>query len=336
MSSTQRITDRLPEFYKAREKSSLLKQFLDGFGQSLGEAERDIYRIMRDHWVDTAKGTGLDELGAVFLTKRHPSEEDEPYRRRIKRALQEYKGGGTVEAIRLALRSLLVPLGDQVEIVEFPPTPARLDLEVSSGDTWKVSSLGIRSVVPAVTIKIESADAEARDPQVLNKTTGQSIGLRGILKSGQELNIEDGRATIDNQVVTDRLTSTAAPAIPRYESEWQYTEFLQGKIGVFDRGTFDEAFFATPLPRVRIGFNWITMKASTVEVRIPRSVMDRTGIREAEIVQSLNAIKAAGVEMRIKIVETNQPPGSTPASTPPRSPTVSPPLETPRRRRRNA
>jgi hypothetical protein len=337
MSSTQRIVDRLPEFYKTREKNSLLLQFIDGFGKSLGETERDVYRVMREHWVDTARGSGLDQLGSIFATARQTGEEDEPYRRRIKRSLQEYKGGGTVEAIRLALRSLLAPLGEHVQVLEFPPTPTTLDLQVSSGDTWKTASLGIASVVPSISITIESVEAEVKDPEILNRTTSQSIGLEGVLKSGQNLVIDSGQAKLDGRDATDRLTSKTIPSIPRHESEWQYTEFLHGRIGVFDKGSFDEAYFATPLPKVRIRFDWTALKASTVEVRIPRRVLERTGIRESEILRTLNAIKAAGVEMRIKVLETDKTPQPTFTPPPKLSPAIAtPPVTAPKRRKQSA
>jgi len=320
MSSTQRIIERLPEFYKTREKKSLLLQFIDSFGKSLGEVEKDVFQIMRGHWVDTAKGSDLDELGAIFTVVRQTGEEDQPYRRRIKRALQEYKGGGTVDAIRLALRSLFVPLGDTFEIMEFPPTPTTFEVAVSSGDAWKMSSLGIGSVVPSVSITVESGDAEVRDPRLINKTTGESTGFEGLLKSGQELVLKENRATVDGHDATNGLNPKKMASIPRFESEWQYTEFLHGRIGVFDKGSFDEAFFATPLAKVRIGFSWTTLKASTVEVRVSRRVLERTGIREGEMMRTLNAIKASGVEMRIKVVETDKPPE--PATVPP--PAISP------------
>jgi hypothetical protein len=335
--STQRIIERLPEFYKTREKKSLLIQFIDSFGKALGEVEKDVFQIMRGHWIDTAKGSDLDELGSIFNVKRQTGEEDQPYRRRVKRALQEYKGGGTIEALRLALRSLLVPHGDKFQIVEFPPTPTSLEVQVSSGDGWKMSSLGIDSAIPSVNMTIESGETEVRDPQIINKTTGKSIGFEGPLKPGQRLVIEDGKATLDGREATERLTTKHIAAIPRYESDWQYTEFLHGKIGIFDKGSFDETFFATPLAKVKIKFDWTTLKASTVEVRISRRILDRTGIKESEILRTLNAIKASGVEMRIKILETDQPPEPTTAPPPTVSPVPAAPVPVPGpRRKRNA
>jgi hypothetical protein len=338
MSNTQRIVERLPEFYKTREKNSLFLQFIDGFGKALGESEKDVFQIMRGHWVDTAKGSDLDQLGAIFAIARQTGEQDQPYRRRIKRALQEYKGGGTIDAIRLALRSLLVPHGDRFQIVEFPPTPITFEVEVSSGDAWKMSSLGVESVVPSVTLTIESIDAELRDPRIINKTTGQSIGFGGLVKSNQELIIEDSKAKLDGREATDRLTTRNIPSIPRYESEWQYTEFLEGKIGIFDKGVFDETFFATPLPKVKIRFSWTTLKASTVEVRISRRILERTGIRESEMLRTLNAIKASGVEMRMKVLETENPSEPITISPPAASAPVAqvPVVSVPRRRKRNA
>ena len=270
---------------------------------------------MRGHWVDTAKGLDLDRLGAIFAIARQASELDPRYRRRIKRALQEFKGGGTIEAVRRALGALITPYANGFELVEFPPTPIAFEIEVSSGDTWKASSLGIGSVSPEITITVQSKGAQVREPRITNKTTGQSVSYKGVLKAGQELVI-DGTGRVDSADVTDQLTAKTTPPIPRSESEWQYTEFLHGKIGVFDSGAFDEVFFATPLPKVKVRFNWVTRKTSTVEVRIPRSVLEKTGIKEEEILRTLNAIKASGIDMRVKITDVEQQPRVTPTTIP--------------------
>src|SRR5438093_1544695 len=128
MSSTQDIIERLPEFFKTRSARSLLFQFIDGFGNGLRETERDLFRIMRGHWVDTAKGVDLDKLGAVFKIRRKTGEEDLPFRRRVKRAIQEYKGGGTRPAIDLALEAMFGPYAREAEVEEWPLTPIAIEI----------------------------------------------------------------------------------------------------------------------------------------------------------------------------------------------------------------
>jgi hypothetical protein len=326
MSKTQGIADRLPQFYKTREEGSLLLKFLDSFAKTLSEQEKDIFRIMRGHWIDTAKGGDLDLLGSAFKIVRQKGELDTSLRRRIKRALQEYKGGGTIAAIQLALRSILAPYSDQLQIVEFPETPIAFEVEATSGSTWKAASLGIRDVTPKITISLRSKDEEVRDPRVINLDLGASVGMNGVLKSGRELVLAEGKGTLDGEDVTSRLTSNHVPPILRKGSEWQYTDLLQGKIGVFDTGLFDEAFFATPLPTVRIRFDWTTRKASTVEVRIPSIVMERIGMKENAISSALESIKALGVEMRLVIegveTKTSLVIPATQGPTPPSSPEI--------------
>ncbi len=302
-STTKRIAERLPEFYKTWSEDSILYKFLNSFGKTLNESEKDLFRIMRAHWIDTAQGVDLDKLASIFNLARQPGEIDRPFRRRIRRAIQEYKGGGTRAAMELALKALFGSYGEKVQLVEFPPTPISFEIEAVSGDTWRAASLGIADVTPTVTMRVQTREGEVRDPKVANLSVNKSVGIKGLLKSGQELTLSNGKARIDGADAIEDSTDGQVPAILRRGSEWQYTEFLHGKLGVFDSGVFDESFFATPLPKVKIRFDWITQKASTVEVRIPRAAMETTGMREDEVVRTLNAIKAAGIEVSVKIQE---------------------------------
>ena len=301
---TEAIMDRLHGFLKTRSDKSLLFHFVDGFGNSLRETEGDVFRILRGHWIDTAKGVDLDKLGAIFKIRRHLGEQDQPFRRRIKRAIQEYKGGGTVSAVEFALTAMFGSSAIQTEIIEFPPTSLAIEIEASSGDTWRVSSLGITDVVPKISMSIQSKGAEVRDPSIRNMATGESRGIRGTMRSGQEVVLSAEKGEIDGIDITDKVTGKSQPTILRKGSDWQYGEFLQGKIGVFDSGQFDESFFATPLPKVRIRLEWTARKASAIEIRIPRATLDKTGLGKEEIVGALNAIKASGIEMLVRIEET--------------------------------
>ncbi len=308
--TNQRIRERLPSFYKTWTDKSILSQFIEAFAKSLSETEKDLFRIMRGHWIDTAEGVDLDKLAAVNNVHRQVGEPDMAFRRRVKRAIQEYKGGGTVAALQTALKGLFGPQAQSIEIIEFPPTPISFSVDVTSGDTWKATSLGIEDSAPQVTLSVETKGAQVRDPQITSLEEGQTIGLSGLLKSGEELSLNGGKVFVSGADMTAQAKGEKVPMVLRKGSEWQYKEFLHGKLGVFDTGTFDESFFATPLPTVRVRFDWITKKSSTVEVKIPKSVLEKTGVKDQEVMRTLTAIKAVGVDLYVK-VETG-PEGSRP------------------------
>lgn len=299
--TNQRIRERLPSFYKAWTDKSILSQFIEAFAKNLSEAEKDLFRIMRGHWIDTAEGVDLDKLAAVNNVHRQAGESDMVFRKRVKRAIQEYKGGGTVAALQTALKGLFGPQAQNVEIIEFPPTPISFSVDVTSGDTWKATSLGVEDSAPQVTLSVETKGAEVRDPQITSLEEGQSIGLSGLLKSGEDLSLKGKKAFVSGRDMTAQLKGEKVPNVLRKGSEWQYKEFLHGKLGVFDTGTFDESFFATPLPTVRVRFDWVTNKSSTVEVKIPKSVLEKTGVKDQEVLRTLNAIKAVGVELYVRV-----------------------------------
>lgn len=307
----QRIRERLPSYYKAWTEKSVISQFIEAFGKNLSETEKDLFRIMRGHWIDTAEGVDLDRLAAINNVHRQPGENDMTFRRRVKRAIQEYKGGGTVAALQTAIKGLFGPLAGSVEIVEFPPTPISISVDVTSGDTWKATSLGIEDSSPKITLTVETKGAEVRDPQVISLEQGQTTGISGLLKSGDELFLTGNKAFLSGTELSGQVKGEKVPNILRKGSEWQYKEFLHGKLGVFDTGTFDESFFATPLPTVRVRFDWVTKKSSTVQVKIPRSVLERTGIKDQEVTRALNAIKAVGVDLYVKVDTTAETPHPT-------------------------
>lgn len=318
MSATERIAERLPQFYKTWAKDSLIFKVLHSFGNPLAETERDLFRIMRGHWIDTARGADIDRLGSIFHLHRSRGETDNAFRRHVKRAIQEYKGGGTVSAVERALKTLLGLPGQEVQLVEFPQTPFSIAIQASSGDTWNLRTGGIEDITPSIRIALETK-GRIQDPRISNVETGQFIGLQGSLETGEELSLTDKSGSISGIDVTDRLISSQrSPAILRGGSNWQYSESLHSKIGVFDSGMFDESFFSTPLPKVGIRFDWVAHKTSTIEVRIPRPVLQKAGLGEEEVKQTLSSIKGAGIEVRLMIEEPTvvQPAAPIPLITP--------------------
>jgi hypothetical protein len=164
---TDRLVDLFPEVYAATDTESLLYKILDSVGLQLMNADEDVKRLLKSHWVDYASGTGLDGLGASFGVARRqvpnpkkkesadPSlpdfvpESDDAFRQRLKSVVRLFTGGGTPAAIKGAVRSALglpfdlsqlnlpeqyeilrTDIKDLIELVEFSPTSERIIFDI--------------------------------------------------------------------------------------------------------------------------------------------------------------------------------------------------------------
>jgi len=87
--TTERIMERLPSFYQTWTDKSIVSRFVESFAKTLNETERDLFRIMRGHWIDSAKGVDLKRLASIYNIHRQVGESDLSFRRRTKRAIQE-------------------------------------------------------------------------------------------------------------------------------------------------------------------------------------------------------------------------------------------------------
>jgi hypothetical protein len=109
---TDRLVALFPEVYAAREGDSLVHRFLDALGAELVHGDAAVKDLLKSHWVDYAKGGGLDGLGALFGVSRRllpngTREGDDTFRPLVKSTVPSFIGGGTVEAIKGAVRAAL-------------------------------------------------------------------------------------------------------------------------------------------------------------------------------------------------------------------------------------
>jgi hypothetical protein len=109
---TDRLAALFPEVYAAREGASLLHRLLDAAGAELMDADAEVKRLLKSHWVDYAEADALDGLAANFGVQRRlladgTMEPDEGFRRRLKGVVPYFTGGGTVKAVSGAVRSAL-------------------------------------------------------------------------------------------------------------------------------------------------------------------------------------------------------------------------------------
>ncbi len=301
MKPLDKIANRLPSIYKTWDENSVIYKFLSAFEKRFDESQKDVRRILRSHWIDTAHGNDIDRLGSLFSLTRPAGESDSDFKDKVKNAIQEYRGGGTVKAILTSLKaSLGTTNGERIELIENPPQKMRVEKIVRAGDTWSMTSQSISDVQPSLRLQVVEENAEAKNPSLQNITTGEAISFTNSLKTGEELTLKEGKATLGKTSITKKFTGTQI-TLTRRESSFQYTEALSEKIGLFDTASFDSSIFAVGIPEVSILFQWTAKRPATFEVRIPKTVLAHSGMELERVEKLINSVKAAGVTATVKI-----------------------------------
>jgi hypothetical protein len=153
---SNRISNRLPQFYNTWDTESVISHIINGFAYALGEQKKELYNIMRYHWIDTSYGKNLDLIGGIFKLKRRTSEKDDSFRERIKLFLVQFIGGGTKKSIISQTISFL-GITDSNEIpllIENPAKEKKLDISLTNGDEWTMKSQSIKDEQFSIEFKI--------------------------------------------------------------------------------------------------------------------------------------------------------------------------------------
>lgn len=302
MSRTQRIIDRFPNFYKSWDRTSLISKVVSALGKRLEESEKELVAILRSHWVDTAVRSDLDNLGASYNMKRRPNEPDSDYRDRLKRAIMDFKGGGTISGVLTSVKTVLgLPEEHHLELVENPPKRMYKELEVRTGETRELSSSSVLDAIPSITIGVKTEGSKITNPTITNTETNESITFQGVIESGKQLTIKDRKASLSGVDVTEKLSTTAMPKLLRKGSPWRYTELVEREIGVFDTARFDRSVFEVGIPTAMVAFMWTAHQPATFELRIPREVISEGSLSLVQEV--VDSIKAVGVKALVKLTK---------------------------------
>jgi hypothetical protein len=297
-----RITERLPHFYLKWDRESVISSLVSTFGTRIDEAENDLVSVMRAHWVDTSHGLSLDLMGALLQMKRQENESDRDFRLRLKTAILSYKGGGTLAAIRRSISLALgMPKEIPVEIVENPPRRMERSWNVRANQEWTVNPRSIEDSTPEITITVATENASVKSPELVNLTTGDKIGFKGMLSPGDVLQIGPGGATLNGKDASRNLSGEVVPNLPRIRSKWKYNEELGGNVGVFDKTEFDKCVFAVDIIS-RISFSWTARQPATFEVQVPKKLLAEAGLSPQNLQDIINSIKAAGVQADLKVI----------------------------------
>jgi hypothetical protein len=300
---TQRVAERLPEFYRSWDPDSVIYKLVDAFARSLNEQQQDIFRVARTHWVETAHNSDLDSIGAVFDLRRTDGESDADYRRRVKNGVQQFRGGGTPESVVSMVAGFLRVRKDQVGLEENPPTSIVVS-RTARGDTeWNLGSMSIEDAVPRLEITIDDESEKIVDPTLSVKETGASVRFRGTVTQGQRLVIDGGHAELDGEDVSDRLELKGTVALSRLGSTWSFHEALSSRVGTFDHATFDGSVFQKSVPTTRVRFEWTSRQPCTFELTIPYHALEKSGNSPEEVEAFLSIIRAQGIRATLRIKE---------------------------------
>ena len=304
MSRVERISNRLPRFYKHWKPDSLIFTLLQAVGKQLDDADLRIIDLIKTRWVDTADGDALEKLGTLVGAKRLSEENDSRFRQRLKRAVNEYKGGGTVSAILGSTRAVVFSAesGD-IQIIENPRVETSAEFMVKAGDSWMLGSNSITDEQPVGLSLTVEGEGSVENPQITNMATGELITLKGQLKNGEQLTIKDGKADIDGKEVTENVSPLKVPTLLRKKSNWRYSEAILERIAVFDTAKFDEHTFAVEVPTVTMRFDWLRSQPATFHVEIKSEALSKSNVTESYVETVLNSMKASGVKATIEVTE---------------------------------
>jgi hypothetical protein len=308
---TDRLVDLLPDVYAAAEPESLLHKLLDAVGAELMTADAALKRLLRSHWVDHATGAALDGLGAIYGVARRPLrggslETDAEFRRRLRSVVSLFTGGGTVLAVKGAVRSALglpfdlgtlsLPAGlredleQLVVLEEFAPIRERVvvDAVIPTDDA---SELALQTDLPSIApappriewtmtaggarlLSIERIDVHQgiRSDEGLFVPAGTTLvlttGPDGALSA-----VMDGRDVTDSFTDLDGNTPAVLPSVPPAHSEWRF----RARGALYDRSAFDaDETFDSPLFLVQL--SWLRLQPLTFDVVVPyflQSVVDQ-------------------------------------------------------------
>lgn len=302
MSRAEKISGRLPHFYKHWEAGSSIYGFIFALGKFLDESEKELVAIMHAHWVDTARGVELDRIGAIYNIKRKEKETDEDYKGYLKTAIISYKGGGTLGAIQTMARiALRLPPDQTVKIVENPPLAMKKNWEVSAGHEWWINPGSIHDAEPEITISVKTEKAKIKDPTITNLTTGESIVYKGEISHGDILKFVKGKAILNGQDQNGKLSSSSIPILPRRRSRWKYSEFAGENIGTFDKTSFDKSVFAVDIIS-SVTFEWNANQPASFELHLHKETLEKAGITAGYMQNVLNSVKGSGIKAIVKVI----------------------------------
>jgi hypothetical protein len=284
-----------------------LYKVLDAIGAELMGADEAIKQLLQAHWVDYASGSGLDGLGAIYgITRRRlrsgQLESDGGFRTRLKSLVRLYTGGGTVEAVKGAVRSALglpfrladlkLPVGLEplraeidglIQLHEFPLQGQQVigDRTTPSGNASTVILQIVHTgtpIYPEIQWTFTQGNGRRLELERVNPRMGVRLRDRMVIPSGKPLTLTADEATgrlsarLDGVEIRDAFTNLDGgdPVLPPVLSppggqagEWQF----RAQSGLWEISSFDQDSF--DLPEFRVDFRWGKRELLVFDVSVP-------------------------------------------------------------------
>lgn len=278
---TDRLTALLPDILNT-DTESLFYHLLDAVAAELMQADEAVKGLLHSHWVDYAQGDALDGLGSIFNVSRRQlrgkdqsgtvqMETDDAFRLRLKSVVALYTGGGTVNAIKGAVRSALgLPFNlDQLKLTDDKLKQAIDNLVTvrefkANFNTLQVDNVQQIDNMSILTVGVDSTSTEAQPPEIEWRFTSGSGRHLSVTMSGSTDGLQskpgfivpqdavlylssnnDGlHAVLNGQDVSSYFVGSGGkparlPSIPQGHSEWTF----RAGSGFWDESHFDTDLF---------------------------------------------------------------------------------------------
>ncbi len=311
---SDRLVALFPDAYAAGERSSVLFKLLDAFGAGLMDADAAVKALLKSHWVDHAQGTALDRLGATFAVQRRVlasggPEGDDAFRARLTSIVSLFTGGGTVEAVKGAVRSALgLPYNlDQlklpraydalradiealVQVHEFSPKVDQVqeNTVVTVPVDARANAVQLTALVNASTVTVSLPRIElTADRGTLTRLSVRCVETGAGFRSLDSFVLAQGRTVVftaapggvlsalaDGSELAPRfvaLNGNAPAPMPTVPADASRWVF-QAQGGLFDVAGFDAA--GADLPAFHVTISRVVYEPLTFDVEVPFFLQD--------------------------------------------------------------
>ena len=272
MSRANHILGKFPSFYRKDDGvATNLQQLIQPFGDMIDQAEEDLLKVMRSHFVNKANNEGsegldtsnkgdldyilslyLQHLGGTSMLKqsKHGEDGDREYRIRSIGLINALMGGAsTIAGIHQIVAANLGleagnPTLERIEIKEFFPEFVRYpQYTLATNETFELHNENDIPVSPEFRIHVSVGFfADLKDVGLRREDTGEVIQFYGIIRRKSTLVIQtDGKAFVDGTPISYKGKLSQ---LPPGKTKWKFIAQLAPLVSRFNEDAYNTAIFS--------------------------------------------------------------------------------------------